>query len=299
MKAKPQHLHSGLELSTTKITQLITLACEMKQNRNTLSTALQGKHLALIFDKPSLRTRFSFTIAMRELGGSIVETLDATRKQETCEDLMRVVQGYCHALMIRTFDDTILERMQILAEIPVINGLTDLYHPCQILADLMTLIEVFKKPEALTLCYIGDGNNILHSLLLMAPKLGIHIHYCCPEGFGPNAMILKTALSNAKAGMITAFQQPTEAAQKCHAIYTDVWESMGYEPRDETHFSGYQVNEALMQQADKNAVFMHCMPMVRGKEVSETLPDSTCSVVFQQSENRLHIQKALLYTLLN
>lgn len=278
---------------------LITLAGEMKQNRGKPDSTLRGKHLALVFDKPSLRTRFSFTIAMRELGGNIVETLDATRKQETCEDLMRVVQSYCHALMIRTFDDELVERMQAVASIPIINGLTNLYHPCQILADLMTLTEIFTKTERLSLCYIGDGNNVLHSLLLMAPKLGIRIHYCCPEGFGPNAIILRTALSATEPGMIRAFAHVNEAVDQCQAIYTDVWESMGYESRDEHHFAGFQVNEAVMHAAGKNAVFMHCMPMLRGKEVSETLPDASCSVVFQQCENRLHMQKALLHTLLN
>ena len=167
------------------------------------------------------------------------------------------------------------------------------------MADLLTLQERFHDLKQLNLCYLGDGNNILHSLLLIAPQLGIHLRYCCPKDYAPDAVILKTANDKASPGSISCFDNPIDAVKQSHAVYTDVWSSMGFEAKDETLFSQFQVNEALMAHAKDNAIFMHCMPMNRGHEVSETLADQACSAIFQQSENRLHIQKALLLTLLS
>jgi ornithine carbamoyltransferase len=192
--------------------------------------------------------------------------------------------------------------MSQVSHIPIINGLSDLHHPCQILADLLTLQELFGSLQGLTLSYIGDGNNILHSLLLLAPALGVTIHYCCPETRGPDAGILATSLAKVKTGtgQIRSFSEPKQAVKGAHAIYTDVWTSMGFEDKTAEHlFAGFQVNEALLAQADPQAVFMHCLPMERGKEVSETLPEHPQSVIFRQSENRLHVQKALLLHLLS
>lgn len=296
MQLKHKYLLTGTELCAAEINDLIQSALALKQDRLKHSTVFAGKHLGLIFDKPSLRTRFSFTVAMRELGGDIVESVSASRKAEDPEDQMRVLQGYCHAVMVRTHEDSILTRMQTVASIPIINGLSDLYHPCQILADLMTLKEKFGRLDQLSLCYIGDGNNVLHSLLLMAPLVGVNIHYCCPPDCGPNALVLQQAQGH--SDKIKGFTQPSEAVKGCHAVYTDVWTSMGAEVRDENIFAGMQVNAELMSLAQADAVFMHCMPMNRGQEVSRSLPDQTFSVVFQQSENRLHVQKALLFALL-
>lgn len=297
--AKPKHLLTGEELTAKQIEKLLQKARDLKQERalKQFKSELMDQHLALIFDKPSLRTRFSFTVAMRELGGDVIDSVESTRKTETPEDHARVLSGYCHGMMVRTHEDSRLLRMSRVSKIPIINGLSNLHHPCQILADLLTLLELFGKLQGLTLSYIGDGNNILHSLLLLAPPLGVNIHYCCPETRGPDAAILARSLARTseKTGQIRSFSAPKLAVKNANAVYTDVWTSMGFEDQSEEHlFSGFQVNENLMAYAKADAVFMHCLPMERGKEVSETLPEHPCSVIFQQSENRLHVQKALL-----
>jgi ornithine carbamoyltransferase len=298
-----KHLLTGEEFSPQHIEKILLHALTLKKERmlKQCKPELAGCHLALIFDKPSLRTRFSFAAAMRELGGDVIESVGTTRKAETPEDQARVLSGYCHAIMVRTHADTILERMSQVSSAPIINGLSNLHHPCQIFADLLTLLEVFDSLQGLTLSYIGDGNNILHSLLLLAPQMGINVHYCCPQTRGPDEIILKKSLAavSEKTGKIQVFSKPELAVHQSHAIYTDVWASMGFEDKSADHlFAGFQVNEQLMQHANPQAVFMHCLPMERGKEVSETLPDQPCSVIFQQSENRLHVQKALLLDLL-
>lgn len=298
MKLHSQHLLTGNELSTQELSALLDLAISLKENKLIFTNLLKNKHLALLFDKPSLRTRFSFTIAMRELGGHVVESVNQSRKSEEPGDQIRVIQGYCDAIMIRTHEDIAFDQMKLFAKIPIINGLSDLYHPCQTLADLMTLQEKFNCLKGLSIAYIGDGNNVLHSLLLMAPKLGVTIHYCCPKGAEPNEKVLQMAGSNNANGNIKAYVTPGEAVKGCDAIYTDVWTSMGFNKKSEDLFNGYQVNEELLKLANPNAIVMHCMPMERGKEISATLPDKPCSVIFQQSENRLHVQKALLIGLI-
>lgn len=301
----PKYLLTGQELSPEAIRHILEQAKALKKERasHPKRQDLSGRQLALLFDKPSLRTRFSFTIAMRELGGDVIESLGNNRKKEHPEDLARVLEGYCHGIMIRTDDDNILTKMSQACQIPIINGLSDLHHPCQILSDLLTLEERFHTLNGLVLSYIGDGNNILHSLLLLAPQMGIHLRYCCPPSRQPNEFILKQALSQLEKerGSICQFEIPIEAAAQSHAIYTDVWISMGFESakNDIKVFEGFQVNEALMSHAHEEAIFMHCLPMERGIEVSHTLPDKPCSVIFQQSENRLHAQKALLLNLIN
>ncbi|MGB6975885.1 MAG: ornithine carbamoyltransferase [Gammaproteobacteria bacterium] len=301
---QPRHLLTGEELKLDEIKLILhwTKLCKKARQQGQLLSHLVGQHLALLFDKPSLRTRFSFTVAMRELGGDVIESLADTRKNEAPEDQVRVLSGYCHAIMMRTHDDSILQQMSNVATVPIINGLTNLHHPCQVLADLFTLTELFGKLDGLTLCYIGDGNNILHSLLLLAPMMSITLHYCCPPTRGPNEKILARAKARTTQHpqRIQAYQTVSAAVHNAHAVYTDVWTSMGFEDcRAEHLFTDFQVNETLMKKAHLNAVFMHCLPMERGKEVSETLPDHPCSVIFQQSENRLHLQKALLLYLLN
>ncbi len=300
---KLKHIFTGEELNAHELEALLSKALALKKQRaeKQFTNELGGQHLALIFNKPSLRTRFSFAIAMRELGGDVIESVESTRKAETPEDQAGVLSGYCHAIMVRTHDDIVFERMSHTAKVPIINGLSALHHPCQIFADILTLREVFGSLKGLTLSYIGDGNNILNSLLLLAPQLGINIHYSCPHTRGPdNGVLAKSkAKLHANSGKIQAFSSPKEAVLNAHAVYTDVWTSMGFE--NEAHdplFNGFQINAELMKYALPKAIFMHCLPMKRGKEVSETLPDQPCSVIYQQSENRLHIQKALLLYLL-
>ncbi len=298
----PLHYLTGEELNSVQTKMVLQSALRLKKNRQhrVATQHLRGQHLALLFDKPSLRTRFSFTIAMRELGGDVVESVADTRKVELPEDQARVLGGYCQAIMVRTFADEQLERMATVSPVPVINGLSNLHHPCQILSDLLTLLEMFGKLTGLTIAYVGDGNNILHSLLLIAPTLGINIHYCCPKTREPDSKVLGRARKNTdhSTGQIKAFTTPEQAVTNAHAVYTDVWTSMGFEQSSEYLFTGFQVNEQLMDKARPEAVFMHCLPMERGKEVSHTLPDQACSVVFAQSENRLHVQKALLLYLM-
>lgn len=286
-----KHLITGDELSPSAINHILSLAVKIKNDPKLYNNLMHGKHVAIIFDKPSLRTRFSFTAAINQLGGQVIESLSQTRKMEEPKDLIRVIQGYCAALIIRTFaEDTLLE-MQPYAKIPIINGLTNNFHPCQALADLLTLIEHFKNLEGLTIAYIGDGNNVLHSLMLMATKLGIKVNFCCPKNYSPNQEVIQKLQHT---GLIQAFVEPKNAVKDCDAVYTDVWTSMGFADKDDNCFEGLQVNEALMSHAKEHALFMHCMPMDRGKEVSDTLPDAPCSVIFQQSANRMIVQKALL-----
>ncbi len=292
--SKTKHLLSGMELSKADILHLLNLAAAIKKNPDSYAQALQEKTLIMLFEKPSFRTRLSFNLAMQGLGGQVLESISATRKTEEPKDTIRVLNSYCDFIMARTHDDTYLEKMATYSNIPIINGLSALYHPCQILADLLSLQECFGTLEGLTLSYIGDGNNVLHSLLLMAPQLGLNLNYCCPLGCEPDFLLLEQAEKRAP-GKIKGFKNPEEAVKNAHAVYTDVWVSMGFKEKDaKANFEGFQVNEQLMSKARPEAVFMHCMPMERGKEVSRSLPDHPCSIIFSQSENRLHAQKALL-----
>ncbi len=298
---KTKHVLTGEEFSPDEIAEILLLAGELKrQRRSGLGRQLlQGQTLALLFDKPSLRTRMSFTVAMQELGGSVIESVGATRKQEEPEDLARVLSGYCHGIMIRTFEDATIQRMANAATIPVINGLSDHFHPCQILADLLTIQEHFGTLKGVRVAYIGDGNNILQSFFPILEKTGLVLTYACPQNYGPEAHLLARYKGEAD---VQGFTDPYQAVRGADVIYTDVWTSMGFEKeaadRDKA-FVGFQVNEELLAAAGAKAQVMHCMPMVRGQEISQTLPDSVeRSLIFKQSENRLHAQKALLIGLM-
>ncbi|MBK2296417.1 ornithine carbamoyltransferase [Francisella philomiragia] len=289
------HLLSGAEITTKDFENIIQIAQDMKTNPQKYNNALKDKIIALIFDKPSLRTRFSFSAAIIEMGGNLIESVSTSRKNEQPKDFIRVIQNYCSAVVIRTFADSDVEEMVSYSKVPIINALTDLYHPCQTLADLLTLKEVFGSLDSLKIAYIGDSNNILYSLLLLANTIGLEVHYACPEGHKPDQKILDQLQD---LSIVKCFDDPKEAVKGCDAVYTDVWCSMGFEPTAEDAFVGFQVNKELMSYANDNAIFMHCMPMERGKEVSEDLPDDKCSVIFQQSLNRKFVQKALLYMIL-
>ena len=294
--SKTSHFITGMDLTYSEIRAILDMAKLLKQSPEKYSNLLAGKSLAMFFDKPSFRTRFSFALAIQSLGGIYIESIGSTRKTEEPRDLIKVLNGYVDFVMLRTHEESIFEEMVQYSTVPIINGLSELHHPCQILADLLALEENFGYLDGLTLTYIGDGNNILHSLMLLCPQFGIKIKYCCPPANQPKQEIL--LLSN--QAMFKSFSSPKEAAYQAHAIYTDVWTSMGFEGKiQENNFSHLQVNEKLMSHAKLEAVFMHCMPMERGKEVSYVLPDSPSSIIFEQSENRLHVQKALLLFLGN
>jgi ornithine carbamoyltransferase len=295
------HFLTGEELSRRELIALIKGAEALRQGRGEAGAPrpLAGKTMALIFEKPSLRTRMSFTVGIQELGGQVMELLGSQKKNEDPEDAIRVLQGMIHGLMLRTFDHSTLERMVSKATIPVINGLSDSHHPCQALADLLTLFQRFGKLEGLKLAYIGDGNNVLHSLLLLAPFIGVDVHYSCPRGYEPNAEILARAQARAAlgSGHIKAFKTAAEAVVGTHAVYTDVWTSMGFEEENAKRlkaFKGYQLNMKLFSRARPNAIALHCLPMVKGQEITEEVVEHPRSALFQQAENRLHAQKALL-----
>jgi ornithine carbamoyltransferase len=305
LKFKTKHFLTGEELSQEELNEVLTLAETLKTERQSgdFKKPLLNKHLAMIFEKQSLRTRMSFTVAAHELGGNVIESTSQTAKKEEPEDVVRVLAGYCHAIVVRTHDHMNLDRMTAKSPIPVINGLSDTHHPCQILADLLTLKQVYGNLKGLEVAYVGDGNNILHSLMLLAPFLGVHLRHACPPGYSPSAFIEKRAKARMKegGGSIKACKDPVQAVKGAHAIYTDTWTSMGFEKEEKERndaFEGYQVNEALYAHAAKNAVIMHCLPMVRGKEITDAMADHENSVLFRQSENRLHAQKALLCGLL-
>jgi len=302
---KTKRFLTGLELDGSELTGLIDLADHLAQERKKgrVRTDLAGKTLVLLFEKPSLRTHLSFSVAMRELGGWAMESYSINRKKEEPEDVARVVEGYAHCVMVRTHEHSILDRMAKSSSIPIVNGLSDSHHPCQTLADILTLKQKFGALKGLSVAYIGDGNNILHSLLLLAPRLGISVRYACPRGYEPNAFILKDAKRAAKEGgaEIIACSGPESAAAGANALYTDVWTSMGFEEEEkqrEDAFEGYQVNGELYSLCAKNAIILHCLPMIRGKEITDAMADHKNSAIFRQAENRLHAQKALLFGLL-
>jgi len=296
-----KHFLTGTELGKGDLLELLDLADQLKLDRENgkYSSELKGKTIALMFEKPSLRTHLSFAVAVRELGGEVVESFSLNRKKEEPEDVAQVVSGYCHGIMLRTHEHSILERFAAKTKIPLINGLSDTHHPCQILADLLTLKQCFGKLEGLKLAYVGDGNNILHSLLLLCPLVGVSVSYASPAGFEPSAFVLKQARHIAKetGATIEGSTKPEKAVRGAQAVYTDVWTSMGFEDEvsnRDAAFQGYQLNAQLFSLASSDAIVMHCLPMIRGKEITDELADHPRSMIFRQSENRLHAQKALL-----
>lgn len=304
-KLRTKHFLSGTELDHGELEDVLKLAETLREERSrgAVRHELARKHVALVFEKPSLRTRASFTVAVQELGGHVVELSSIGRKKEEPEDTVRALEGYVHAMMLRTHEHSVLERMVRTSAIPLINGLSDTHHPCQALADVLTLAQEYKSLKALKLAYVGDGNNVLHSLLLIAPFLGVDLTYACPKGFEPHSFIVKQAKSRAKegGGSVKALTDPIAAVKGANAVYTDVWTSMGFEQEEtdrDAVFEPYQLGTDLYAHAAQDAIVMHCMPMIRGKEITNEMADHPRSALFRQSENRLHVQKALLLGLM-
>ncbi|HPQ60765.1 MAG TPA: ornithine carbamoyltransferase [Syntrophales bacterium] len=264
---------------------------------------LEGKMLGLIFDKSSTRTRLSFEAAMFQMGGmaTFLSRKDIQLgRGETIADTARVMSRYLDGVVIRTFGQDIVEEFAREASIPVINGLTDLLHPCQILGDLLTIEEKTGTYKGLRICYVGDGNNVANSWINAAARLPFHLSLACPEGYDPDSRILDRGRKAAPEG-IELFRDPAEAARGADVVYTDVWASMGQEEEAEsrkTVFRPYQVNNALLENAKKDVLVMHCLPAHRGEEITDAVMDGPRSIVYDQAENRLHIQKAVLETLL-
>ncbi len=264
---------------------------------------LRGRTLAMVFQKPSNRTRVSFEVGMYQLGGHALHLLPQEiqmGKRETPSDTGRVLARYIDAIMVRTFDHEEVEELAVAAEVPVINGLTDQHHPCQALADLLTVREEFGRLEGVRISYIGDGNNVAHSLAIGCALTGASLTIAHPEGHAPDPGVIELARSLGAAPALT--EDPREAASGARVVYTDVWASMGQEDEAEERrkrFAPYQVNEELMGLAESGAIFLHCLPAHRGEEVTAEIIDGPKSRVFDQAENRLHAQKALLYLLLS
>jgi ornithine carbamoyltransferase len=304
LKLETKHFLTGEELSSAELMHLLEAAEKLRLSRGDAGyKPLQGKTLAMMFDKPSLRTRLSFTVAVQDLGGNAVELLAQQMKNEEPEDAVRVLQGMVHAVMWRTFAQSRLERMAEAARIPVINGLSDSHHPCQALADLLTLLQRFGRLKGLKLAYVGDGNNVLQSLLLLAPAAGVDVHYACPRGFQPDSEIINRAEQRASesGARIRGFATAAEAVSGADAVYTDVWASMGKEGEATARaeaMKDFQLNQTLFEKAAPQAIALHCLPMVRGQEITSEVADHPRSALFQQAENRLHAQKALLIGLM-
>lgn len=295
---------SDLDLSTEELRQLLELAGQVKRSATRYSTALKGRYLSLLFEKPSLRTRVTFELAIKTLGGDAILTTGPIGDREPIKDIARNLDRWTHGIVARTFSQTTVNELATWSSVPVINALSDLYHPCQALADFQTMQERFGKLDGLKVAFVGDGNNVAHSLMLDAARLGVDFAIACPAGYEPNAEIVEKArgLAVATGSSIAISQNASEVAKGAHVVYTDVWASMGQESETVQRnaiFAPYQVNMELMAGTASDSVFMHCLPAKRGLEVTDEVMESVKSVVFDQAENRLHAQKALLLMLLS
>ncbi len=309
MSTPLRHLRSLLDLSPTETRRVVELARAAKANPSELGGALAGKSIALIFAKQSTRTRISFEVGIQQLGAHavVLSTGGGTGMQmgrgETIHDTAKVLSRYVDAIVIRTFGQHEVDELAAHGSIPVVNALTDLYHPCQALADLQTIAERFGSCEGRTLTWVGAGNNVAHSLALAGSRAGMHVVLCCPPSLPPDPQVWARARADADAAgtRLELSTQPAEAVAGADVVYTDTWISMGEEDQAErlrTELRPFTVDAALMQRAGADAIFMHCLPAHRGEEVSDEVMDSPRSVVFDQAENRLHAQKALLALLL-
>jgi ornithine carbamoyltransferase len=304
---KGRDLLSSADLDGPQTLALLELARQLKGGERRIDLA--GRVLGLIFSKASTRTRVSFIVAMARLGGQTIDLNPAVTqvgRGEPIADTARVLSRYCDALAIRTFAQEDLADYAHWASIPVINALTDLEHPCQALADALTIQERFGHGptdlHGLTLAYVGDGNNMAHSLMLVGALLGMDVRIGCPDGFAPSPAVVAQARAIAgERAAITVLQEPLATVRGAHVLYTDVWASMGQEEEQaqrEQAFSGWCLDEDLLAEADPRAIVLHCLPAHRGEEISAGVIESAASRVFDQAENRLHVQQALLATLL-
>jgi ornithine carbamoyltransferase len=300
-----RHYLSVDDLSPAELGDLLDLAGRLKADRSAMRDALRGRSIALIFEKPSTRTRVSFEVGVAELGGHPV-VLSAGELQlgrgETIQDTGRVLSRYVDAVVLRTYEQERLEVLTTTATVPIVNALSDFEHPCQALADALTLRERFGQLSGRILTYLGDGNNVAHSLLLAGTKMGMHVRVATPPGFEPIPQVVHRAeeIAGETGGSVELIHDPEEAATGAHALYTDVWASMGQEEEANERalvFPAYQVTQKLVDLAASDVVVLHCLPAHRGLEITDEVIDGPHSVVWDQAENRLHTQKALLLRL--
>ena len=301
-----KHLLKLLDLSSEEVSEILDVADQMKYNlkHGIPHNSLQGNTLAMIFEKSSTRTRVSFEVGMYQLGGHAL-FLSSKESQlgrgEPIEDTARVLSRYCNGIMIRTYAQSQVEELARHATIPVINGLSDFAHPCQVLADLMTIREKMTRLEGLKLCYIGDGNNMANSLIVGGIKSGMKVSVACPDGYQPAKEVLQYANQTAPDHFqLTA--DPREAAVGADVVITDVWASMGMEQdaaKRKVAFQGYQVNREIMALANPGAMVQHCLPAHKGEEITSEVFESHAGEIFEEAENRLHVQKAVMHLLMH
>tara|TARA_B100000575_G_scaffold247298_1_gene212683 strand:- start:257 stop:1237 length:981 start_codon:yes stop_codon:yes gene_type:complete len=302
----PNHFVSLADFSTEELRKLIELAHDVKRNPRAYRDSCEGQTLAMIFQKPSLRTRVSFQTGIYQLGGQGIylgPTDIQLHRGETIADTAAVLSRYVDGIMARVFGHSDVVDLAAHASVPVINGLSDFNHPCQVLADLQTVSEKFGRLEGLKFAYIGDGNNMAHSIMFGCAKMGLHVAVGHPKGYAPDAEVTRRTreMAAVHGTAVQVTESPIEAVTDADVVYTDVWASMGQE--DEAaerlkRFEGFEVNSALMAAAKPTAIFMHCLPAHRGEEVSAAVIDGPQSVVFDQAENRLHAQKAIMISLM-
>ena len=303
---KHKDLISIHDLSAADVAQIFDVARKMKKNPRRYAKALEGQTLAMIFEKSSTRTRVSFEVGMYQLGGHalFLSSRDIQLgRGETIHDTAKVLSRYVDGIMARTFAHKTVTDLAEFASVPVINGLTDLLHPCQGLTDYFTAFEKFGKLKGRKLAYVGDGNNMAHSLMYGAPKVGMDIAIATPKGYEPNPEVVEIANADAKKAKtkVIVTNDIEEAVKGADVVETDVWASMGQEAEAEKRlkdFAGWMVDEAMMKKAKRNAIFMHCLPAHRGEEVSAGVADGKQSVIFDEAENRPHVQKAVMYLLM-
>ena len=295
---------SSLDTSSEEVFHILEIAKNFK-NKD-LDIKFKDKVLGLIFDKSSTRTRVSFQVAMSRLGGTSID-LNPTTSQigrgEPIKDTARVLSKYCDLLAIRTFNQSDLEEYAKWSSIPVINALTDFEHPCQALADFMTIKEEFTNLENVVLTYVGDGNNVANSLILCGALLGVEVRIACPLGFEPNPLVIEKAnkINKKNKNLLQITNNPLSAVSGANVLYTDVWSSMGEESKKEekdVFFNGFTIDNDLLRKAKKDAIVLHCLPAYRNKEITDEVIESKNSRIFEQAENRLHVQQALLSCLL-
>jgi ornithine carbamoyltransferase len=292
-----------IDLSQDELLALLNLTQQVKQSPSRFSKALAGRYLSLLFEKPSLRTRITFELAIKQLGGDSVLSVGPIGDREPLKDVARNLDRWTNGIVARTFSQTTIDELARWSSVPVINALSDRFHPCQALADVFTIQEKFSGVRGLKAAFVGDGNNVAHSLMLSALRLGMNFSIATPAGYGPDHEIVAQAeaLAAVSGARLTVSTDPFEAASGAQAVYTDVWASMGQEHEKAQRladFAPYQVTPRLMAAAAADAVFLHCLPAKRGEEVTEEVIESKQSVVFDQAENRLHVQKALLLMLI-
>jgi len=303
--AVTKDLLTGAEWSPADARELLQRTADIKARPAKYASTLRGKHIALIFEKPSLRTRVTFEVGIQAMGGFVV-FLDHTQarlgERESIPDVARNLERWVQGIVARVYKQQVLDEMAANAEIPVINALSDKFHPCQALADYFTLEEKFGSLKGLKLSYVGDGNNVCNSLIFLGARLGVNLRVATPASYAPAADVLADAKRVAKEtrAKIELFTNPSEAVEGVQAVYTDSWTSMGFEAEEKMRrqvFKNYQINRKLMEQAELGALFMHCLPAHRGQEVTDEVLDGPTSVVLQQSENRMYVQKAILHAL--